>query len=365
MKDLREGGFALVWAVLSVALTTLLLSSFYSLIQGSLGRTSRRLVDEKCKSLAQSGMHFALAKLNQEGSFSVLVAPSWDIAVATASSVPPRTSPDFRLETDLPEDWRKIKVNARIGQVERTVEGNAAAIYHPRYPAGLLGLSEVSIEGLEADSFDGQAGSYNRSRSPELGQVWSFGRMEIVSHASTSIQGDCRAFGALTLGDLARGAITGRTGALGFRYAPPPVIAPLDAIPLQFKQGKAKLLSAGKYQIDRLVLDEKTRLICEGKVEIYASEVSLPSQGLVTTAEDPLAMQLLVSGSNVDVTPPFLGVIYAPKAQVRLTGKGDFLGAVVGDRIFTTPGVRLHFDRTLPRRTRGPRIRWQLKSWRS
>ncbi|MNL32002.1 hypothetical protein D3C87_1538240 [compost metagenome] len=139
--------------------------------------------------------------------------------------------------------------------------------------------------------------------------------------------------------------------------------APPDAKPLKIKQGEVRILPAGRYVIDQLTLTSKTRLICDGEVEIYTRGASIASQGLTTLEEDPLALKLIVSGSAVDVVAPFTGVIDAPAARMNLIGPGDFYGAILGAWVATTPGVALHFDRSLPFRTRGPLLRWQADGW--
>lgn len=133
---------------------------------------------------------------------------------------------------------------------------------------------------------------------------------------------------------------------------------PIDSKPFVLQKGAARPLEASTNQIDSLVLDGRTRLLCAKGITLYANSVSAAPNALVSLDADPLSLQLIESGHQVDVSCPFTGVIQAPAAMVEVQTPGDFYGAIVGAEVKTVAGVNLHFDRSLPKRTRGPVQRW-------
>ncbi|MBZ0185194.1 MAG: hypothetical protein K8F91_03005, partial [Candidatus Obscuribacterales bacterium] len=79
--------------------------------------------------------------------------------------------------------------------------------------------------------------------------------------------------------------------------------------------------------------------------------VDIKSSNFVNHTGDAKNLQLFYDGTrniniNLDGGIPFSGLIYAPNAKVSLTGTGDFIGAMVGSRVFinNTGGVRLLHD---------------------
>ncbi|MNS00691.1 hypothetical protein D3C72_319560 [compost metagenome] len=357
----EERGIAILWAVSAITVTTVLIATAFSLVQAERSRSTKRMLRAQAESLSLSGLHFALAQLNKDSNFGGVETESWKIQVTKPGLPPPVTSPDYRLETNRTEDWRNITVQTTIGKHQSTRDALAVSIYHPRYPAGILATDHLSVQGIETDSYDGQNGDYRATQESFFGQLWSFGNLEIIGGATSSIYGNCSAFGRLSIDSTFGGIqINGSTRSLEVRYPVPILTPPPKATPLKISPGTTKSVASGKYVIDRLNLPPSTRLICEGMVEIYANDVAISPLTLITLEKDPMALKLIITGSTAEISAPFTGIIDASQANVKLTGNGDFFGAVLAARVMVEPGIRLHFDRSLPRRSRYSLLRWEL-----
>lgn len=72
---------------------------------------------------------------------------------------------------------------------------------------------------------------------------------------------------------------------------------------------------------------------------------------------------IYVAGGEVDIYPPFVGALHAPKAAVRIHGQGEIFGAVTGRTISNDGKLAVHFDRALPYLSRGPVVEFRLLGW--
>lgn len=355
---LRQEGFGLVWALSVISLVFVLLTSSWLIVRLAIQRAEARVTNARLESLVESGLHFALAKLNQDANFGGVGMESWRIVVATPSVLPPRTSPDFSLHTRQLGDWRTLHVRALMGRKCSELQATVLATYHPRYPAGILALEGMTAEDIRTDSYDASKGNYRQTSEAGYGDIWSFGNLAMTLRASSSIQGTCNAKGEMQIsGDALR---IQSTSSLDVTYPLTSKLAPIDAIPITLVSGQTRRLTSGKYRIDLLNLTETTRLFCDGQVEIYTNEATIPANSLTSVKEDPWATKIFVRGQRVQLACPFTGIVDAPSAHVSLIGPGELFGAIVGRTVDVGPAVTVHFDRSLPYRSRGPRLGWEL-----
>jgi hypothetical protein len=78
--------------------------------------------------------------------------------------------------------------------------------------------------------------------------------------------------------------------------------------------------------------------------------ISINGNSIANSTYDPTKLQFIYGGSgNV-----FIGggsttacLVYAPNADVTITGNGDIYGAVVGGRVNIPGSANLHYDRNL------------------
>jgi hypothetical protein len=101
-------------------------------------------------------------------------------------------------------------------------------------------------------------------------------------------------------------------------------------------------------------------------VELYAGgDVSLSGGGVINTpgyAKDfsiyglPTCKSVSYSGNS-----KFVGTVYAPQADVKLTGVNDSSGAIVGASVTISGGMSMHYDESLQA---GPKGRYLISFWR-
>jgi len=89
-------------------------------------------------------------------------------------------------------------------------------------------------------------------------------------------------------------------------------------------------------------------------IEIYArSNVVLSGRGVINGTAIARNFSLIGLSNCVSVTysgsTPLIGTIYAPRADVGMTGVLDTVGAVAGNTVTITGGMGLHFDEDLKR----------------
>ncbi|MGE0263457.1 MAG: hypothetical protein AB7V06_12350 [Candidatus Obscuribacterales bacterium] len=126
-----------------------------------------------------------------------------------------------------------------------------------------------------------------------------------------------------------------------------PVSYPAEAAPLPSYSSTSSIdLPAGTYKTSSLDstgssnpinITDKSQIYVSDSVDT-SSEINVDSNRLVNTTGDARNMQIFYNGSkdlNIKLdTTAFDGLIYAPNAKVAITGTGNFVGAIVGKKVF-------------------------------
>jgi len=157
-----------------------------------------------------------------------------------------------------------------------------------------------------------------------------------------------------------------------------------------------RTLTAGDYWVDRVSCSAKEVItITGGRVRLYVSgdfsmsaqsllviepgasvevycggSVTLTGNGVINNSSQPVKCQffgLSTSTSwSVNGNGQWVGTIYAPQANMALTGggaRGDMSGAIVAKNITLNGQVQFHYDESL--RTSGPTASYNVASWQS
>lgn len=98
------------------------------------------------------------------------------------------------------------------------------------------------------------------------------------------------------------------------------------------------------------------------KVDIYANDRVLLNN--VANAPGQAAQFTIFGTENCDDvsftgSDDYVGTIYAPNADVRLEGSGDFMGSIVGNEIHCTGNAGFHYDESL-----GTNQAWMITGFR-
>ncbi len=275
----------------------------------------------------------------------------------------------------------KIISRGQVGGAVRTIEG---VIVGDRLfpPFGLFGDKGVDISGGSTiDSYDSAVGPYPNGPG-DNGDVGSNGDI-VLGGSGTTVNGDTVAGGTV---DPDPGTVTGDVteGSDPVSLPPVPVCGPpySDGAgitggyyspatgKLKSQMGGAPrdiVLNPGTYCFSEITLTAGKTLSVTGKVIIYLTGGSDLSGGSLINPGQPRDLLIVSSytggGSGLKVAggSASRAGIYAPGAEVDITGNGEFFGAVVGSRVSVPGGARFHYDEDL---ARIPGLTVRLVNWR-
>ena len=118
-------------------------------------------------------------------------------------------------------------------------------------------------------------------------------------------------------------------------------------------------LTGGTYYIDGVTLNQGSTLTLAAgaNVTLYIKSNLQFNQGsLVNPSYDPSLFQIYYAStttatvSALSGTAGFYGVVYAPNAQLTLSGGSDFFGSFIAKSLQSTGGSGIHYDRGLQTR---------------
>ena len=262
------------------------------------------------------------------------------------------------------DDDRRIRLLSlgQVGSAVRTVEATLqGSSLFPR--AGLFGDEEVVITGGSiVDSYDASVGPYPNGDGDE-GNVGSNGNVSMAGSGAT-INGDATAHGtvnyepSVVTGEITEGAesipldpvtpcgppYSDGTGISGGTY---------NATKGELKSGGSTAditLSPGTYCFASVTLKSGNSLSITGVTKILLTDKSDFSGGVLMNPGTPRDFLIISSyagtGDGIKVAGGSMARagIYAPEAEVKLTGGGEFFGSLVGERIEVNGGTLLHYD---------------------
>jgi len=241
-----------------------------------------------------------------------------------------------------------------------------AAIRGGRTGYGIVGIDWIRMNGTPiTDSYDSDLGPYSDANRGENGTITSNGPIRLIG--TTDIYGDAQPGPAETDVDANGNVyISGDVEPLTEKLVFPPVdaspyannnnnavIPPAYLSKKGFKMtGGTWTVPAGTYYFSDFDLGGNATLIMAGPVTLYVTG-SLKIAGNVETSGSVAAnLSIQVAGrGGVDLTGTsnLYADVYAPEANVTISGTHDFFGAVVGKTLTTGGTGRIHHDEQLTR----------------
>jgi hypothetical protein len=246
------------------------------------------------------------------------------------------------------------------------------------FSGGLFTLNSIELQGgALVDSYNSSLGSYNQTHQNTGGNIGTNSTQE----DAISLSGKSQVFGTVTLptGTNAATSIqaSGGSSYQSVTYAPPqnmpflPLPGSLGASQGDLKitggtvtltpgvygkldiSGQAQvILQPGNYVFngDLSISGTGTVTIPNGKVTFYANgeNIQLTGNGSINNNGSP-GNFLIVGGPRTDSVKiagngqSFLG-LYAPAAEIQISGNGDIFGAVAGNKAQIEGNAGIHFD---------------------
>lgn len=261
----------------------------------------------------------------------------------------------------------RVKLISRgaYGGAERIVEAVLAG--RPLFPRGLFGDVLVNFQGsASTDSYDSDAGAYPNGPAND-GDVGCNGDVDL-SNGGT-VKGDASAGGTVT---NPKGIVTGGV-VNGAPVVPLPPVTPCGP-PYSAGGGIAGgaynattgvldtgspandiSLAAGSYCFSSITLSSNRSLVVVPPVQIFLTGVADLSGGSVVNPGPPPGLTIYSSyaggGTGVRVQGGAAArlSVYAPRANILVTGGGDLWGAMVGRTISMQGNGFFHYDEALAR----------------
>jgi hypothetical protein len=283
-----------------------------------------------------------------------------------------------------------VTTKARIrrgGKVvaEREIRAQVVNPVRPVMSKALCGCTTVEMgSSSETDSYKSSQGAYPGWPNYDHGNVGSNGNLELRG----AVFGDAEAGGWITgAGSLTRDATAGSTiagtpgGTAYPNWQPPPQPCECDVVDVDTLVAEAAAdndnaslpvacrgpnltltgnasctLDCGTYYYNRIRLAGNASIVVGdvscGPVQVFISEsADFGGTGLVN-ANRPEDLQIYASvaaPNEIDLggTSDFVGVVYAPEAEIVLHGTTEVFGAILGKNIDGNGGPHVHYDEDL------------------
>lgn len=123
------------------------------------------------------------------------------------------------------------------------------------------------------------------------------------------------------------------------------------------KNGGKLTFPAGSYWVDSISISNGGSIVCNGTVKLYVqSDINATGGSVVNSSASPgnlliygLGDSNSCSGASIRVSSKngLAAVVYAPKADVEITGGGHFYGLAVGRTFKESGGAFMHADSSL------------------
>jgi len=321
---------------------------------------------------------------NTTGSYSV---KAYDLGVSPKQVLITATGCFPAAATDCPAVSKAV--------IEARFKAGPFAFNYAIESAGKTEIEDTDVGGgSKVDSYDSSKGTYNAClNSPSCTQTNKGSEADIrsnedikLSGSNTQVSGNAIAHDDITVSGGASVTGTQTPDAPEKDYAPvtpcgPPWstltgISATDSSKMTL-DGSGNLsatahitmtFAAGTYCFRSITLTGGADITVNGAVKMYVTADTDFSGGSITNATgDPSNLQIFSSLSSDSQGIKVAGgsaaamTIYAPEARVKVTGGGDFYGAVVGVRVTVDGGTNFHYDKKLKNPNGSP---LQLISWR-
>jgi hypothetical protein len=265
-----------------------------------------------------------------------------------------------------------------------------------------FGDGDISASGLVfIDSYDSECGSYMSQAvnvDPSTNATYANTNGNVGSNEDIALSEQAIIFGNATpgpdgsLSTEPSSYISGSTASsseereLDIPSYDPPAGTPsaltssatLDNSDHQYRYSEIRLSSSETLTLDgniTLFIDGDIKLAGQAKIVITdgsnvtlrhgSGKIDLSGQGVINETQKPTSFFIYSSSTSVVKIAgqgDFHGAVYAPGADVLLSGQGNIFGAIVGNTVSSSGQGTLHYDEALGRWNENPS--YEAKSWR-
>ena len=404
----HEQAGVLVATVIFCALVGVVLTAYLSMLHSQHKFTHRSQVWNDCMPLCEAGIEEAMAHLNYSGTLNNFAINGWVLSancyrkeimtsngiarIAISNNMPPTIFVNGLIRAPLSTNFltRSVRLGTRMNH---------------RFPYACLSKGQITMSGANAyvDSYDSTdplqstLGKYDILKrddeatvatvSPVDGQI-SIGNATVFGNVATGPGGDV-ALSAGSVGSILFNASPLNDGKIegghyaddvnvyipdptlptGFSGVPPLVNQTVGGVTYNYVldngdyylpslnlsgggvlvRGKARLHVGGQTSLSSTA---HILLAANASIEYYASgDINVSGRGWVNG--DGLAKNFNVYGLpgcnslNYSGDAQFVGTVYAPNSDIKLSGGSDSFGAMVGRSITFSGEMSFHYDESL------------------
>lgn len=248
-----------------------------------------------------------------------------------------------------------------IGFLQKTVSRRIEALVKIKPMTGANGfdgsiISKSGISGMgnaKTDSYNSNNGGYSEGiNDGQEGNIFSNAGISLVGN--TLIDGDAHSGPGNNISLTGNAKVTGDKGASGQEISLPSVVVPGDASNVGEINGNLTL-TTGIYTCSGINLNGQERLIINGNVQLYCTgNIQISGQGSIdNTGANGQATNFHIYCTNnvtsIDVVGngEFFGTIYAPGAEIKISGNGNVYGQLIGNAVKFNGNGKVIYDEQL------------------
>ncbi|HVT91035.1 MAG TPA: TadG family pilus assembly protein [Tepidisphaeraceae bacterium] len=245
-----------------------------------------------------------------------------------------------------------------------------ASVSSSSTPYAFVGISQVTMSGnSDSDSYNSNNGPYSAGSAGSEGSIGSNGDVNLTG--KSNIHGDVHPgpSGSLTQGNKVTisGSTSNLTSPMNFSNVDASPYASSNNnsnIPSQFitngdlkvNSNKSLTIPAGTYYFNDVTFNGNSDVSITGAVTIYVTGNFTMSGHADTNLNLPSNFKIRVQGAGsvkIAGSTDLYADIYAPEADITVSGTGDLFGDAVGDTLKITGNGSLHYDKSLSNSSSG------------
>ncbi|MEW6618385.1 MAG: kelch repeat-containing protein [bacterium] len=225
------------------------------------------------------------------------------------------------------------------------------------FDGAIICKSDIALTGnARTDSYNSDNGKYGSENALHGGNVFSNGNVSLTGNACV----DGNAFSGLeeTVNLTGNASVTGKKDSQGTDISLPAVTVPADAISTTINiTGSNELtLTEGTYTCNGIKISGQAQLIIVGKVKLYCTgNIDITGQGGANyennsngvTTNFHIYCTNAVNSISLTGNDRFFGTVYAPAAEISVTGNGNVYGQLVGNEVDITGNGKVIYDEQL------------------
>lgn len=404
-------GMALITVLITTFLLFALVGAFLSLAMHARILHERHYENMIALGLAEAGVDYAIWEIKYGGADFT----GWN-ETPSGSDIYRTSKPDFSDAAGYEYGDINITVDHSAEPNVITAEGTFNSLSGPALSRtvrvlvrkhklfgkyGVLTVERITMTGnAGTDSYDSSKGDYGASYDGKIniaqnGSILTNGTGDPATSltGNATVKGDADTGPEGTIAKTGNASITGTESHNADEEMPPAELPQLSWVycgPLSLSGNNSLTRTTNNYQYDSINLSGNSKLTLSGEINIYVTggiqtsgnsqiiiepsskvsayfdgNVSVSGNGVWNKTQDPSELSFFGRPTSTSVSlsgnSDFYGTVYAPSADLNISGNGCIYGAVGGDTLTLTGNAKVHSDEQL--KNDGPAMGYEPYVW--